>query len=1067
MFGGSQGGITFSKFVAIEFEEMESVNLHELSRKELKQLCNEHNIRTAGVKHDDLVRLLRNKMYPPASDPPRLSKARSQASTDIQVSPKSTSEVAEKTLRRSTSQGRSRRSLVFADDSSRDNTPERSTRELSPSAVLPQKSVLAKSNSTPARRSDFLRKKVNTLSGLGKQSQERRPQQGDGSSDKSRSNSDSQRPSIRNTSMAVKRLGDHPVVKINETKKSQKNADAYSEPTSSPRASEGDASVTAMDSSDVGSHSFCSVSEVATDAGNYAMSEDSDNEDGRSVSSEPASRFTSQINKLTPRRNTGSKLGQGAHSSWHSEQGSDPLDPLARSNGVHGQDSNPSATHNGEEIFSYLLGDADSLVVDTDGPDSFLDAYIADPEDVNRADGHQVDLEQFRTPEMISTAHCQEDDNIDREGSMGEEVTTIYNNKAALTADHPEFALGDCLLEDHDAAPISEMEGVVHTSAAELPSTPEARTEILNAESSNDSALVEKPNADNDTAPQFPQNPNHSSDHESAIALVSSPDSGRSAERVEVVSESAPDILNHLNKAAEFSEHPPVHFTIEEPENVSGIELCDSLSSSGKEELGAASVVLSDPVHMEEQDCESRDLENNCNRVSEDGVADGQSPRNNEDLTEMLMTAREASEHTQSPASALRLLSDDNNDAANHGSSEDGTPVRDASDYVPEDIQHANLTPAELDENRSDVNWSFVSALYDDLEGVHNTVDLDSYGLLEHKLAEASETGDNLTEDVEPLQHLRGPENETGNHVEPATVEVLRSRVEDKGNVETASSSLVGVTEGLDPSPNEVASKSNDHEEVGTILQNGATGIAFDSHPPGMYATSGEATLDEGTGSIPLDFDSSRFSNVPKESDVVFNVSEHNIQPFSVDKDGAEETVTPDDLLRSSADDVSGANSSVSAEGKRSRSFNLVQETLEGLREENTSETSTEMEEETETWSACEGEDLGVHIQTLAIAVETQNSTGLREHESRPSSSEHQDGVVLHGDKHSLGLKHLPGLVPDKLEKTSDDNAAAAPRPRKMEQILSVGLKIIFVIGSITFGILKFRGSRLRLGRSS
>lgn len=29
---------------------MESPNLHELSRKELKQLCNEHNIRTAGVK---------------------------------------------------------------------------------------------------------------------------------------------------------------------------------------------------------------------------------------------------------------------------------------------------------------------------------------------------------------------------------------------------------------------------------------------------------------------------------------------------------------------------------------------------------------------------------------------------------------------------------------------------------------------------------------------------------------------------------------------------------------------------------------------------------------------------------------------------------------------------------------------------------------------------------------------------------------------------------------------------------------------------------------------------------
>jgi hypothetical protein len=34
------------------------------SRKELKELCNNFGIRTAGVKHEDLVRLLRTKLRP-------------------------------------------------------------------------------------------------------------------------------------------------------------------------------------------------------------------------------------------------------------------------------------------------------------------------------------------------------------------------------------------------------------------------------------------------------------------------------------------------------------------------------------------------------------------------------------------------------------------------------------------------------------------------------------------------------------------------------------------------------------------------------------------------------------------------------------------------------------------------------------------------------------------------------------------------------------------------------------------------------------------------------------------
>lgn len=89
---------------------MEHDNLHEIPRKELKQLCIEHNIRTAGVKHDDIVRLLRNKLYPPAADPPRSTKARGQTSNDSQISSKDKNESAKKT--KSTLQGPNKRSLA-------------------------------------------------------------------------------------------------------------------------------------------------------------------------------------------------------------------------------------------------------------------------------------------------------------------------------------------------------------------------------------------------------------------------------------------------------------------------------------------------------------------------------------------------------------------------------------------------------------------------------------------------------------------------------------------------------------------------------------------------------------------------------------------------------------------------------------------------------------------------------------------------------------------------------------------------------------------------------------------
>ncbi|KAG0614041.1 hypothetical protein M758_6G147000 [Ceratodon purpureus] len=859
---------------------MEEVNLHELPRKELKQLCNEHSIRTTGVKHDDLVRLLRNKLYPPAPDPPRLQKAGSQMSSDSQISSKTTSEVAAKTLSRSTNQGRSQRSLVFVDDPSQEKAPERSRRELSPSPVLPRKPILTKSNSSSARRSDFLRKKVsNTLSGLSKQSQESLPQQSDGSSDKSRSTNGAKRPRSRNTSTAIKRPSAVHVVKTNGVPKSQTNIDAYSEAASSPRASEGDASAIAMDSSDLGSHSFGSVSEIATDARHHAISEESDNDDRRSVSSEPALRFPSQINRLTSIKSAASKLGRGVYSSRDTGHGRDSLDSSARSNEVLGQDSDPSEAHDGGELFQYFLEDTEFLVGETDGLDSFLDAGIADPEDINRTDGHQVDLEQFHTPETY-TARYQEDDILDLEGRMKDEV--------ALTAVHNVSELGDCLVADQENAPTSK--------------------------------------------------------------------------RIEDVEPPGPT---------------PVHVTIEEPEKRSDIEashLCDTPSSSGQDKSGEASDASPNSVYIEDQDYESRSLGVECNRAPED-VAGAHIPENDEDVTESLMTSREDFEHTQaaSPPSLVGKI-DSNDVSGKHGhsqvvittarvdfentnqqDSEDGTSVDDASDNVSEDIHDTESISADPDESK----------------------------------------------DVEPLTHLYASVSEAVNHAEEPAIDAERHEGVVKKNIGTASPSLVNIIQGWkgrNPSPDEIASKSDKQKEAEHVLQNETSKIALksDSFPKVMYTTGGEAACegheDEGTRSrfsFPMDLDSSKLSNVLNDSDVVPRVSQQNSEPVSSsgDKEDAEEASKSENLLRSRVDNVSGASSSGSAESESSRSFTLTRPTFEGLREENISAVVNlqpiTLTKETETSSTCEEEeDIRVFIRPQALVEETQSSTGLKTHES-------------------------------------------------------------------------------------
>ncbi|KAG0626686.1 hypothetical protein M758_2G144000 [Ceratodon purpureus] len=433
---------------------MEDVDVQKLSRKELLQLCADHNIRTAGIKHDDLVRLLQNKLHPPASDPPRVTpKARStQITTNSPVSsPKARNQTSNRTSADSpfsspnakgksaerlplpspatTNPGRSLRPLVLEDDRSRNNSPEPSPRtprkdQLSPSpGALPRKPTTTKSNAPPAQRSDLLRKKVNTMTTIGKlQAQERArpPQQGDGSPVRSRNNAASApigkqaqatRPqqidrgspvkprgsaaigapkkNIKSTSVPVKRPGERTSgVKSNEALRKGQSTNpsaAHSEgAASSPRASEGEASVaaTAGTHSDPGSHSFRSVSEIATDAGHHSMWEDSDADDAQSVSSEPASRFAPQGERFhSPRTSAGSKLGRVGYPSWESAHGRrSSLDSSLESNAPLGKDSVLSATP-GEEslISSYSLeGDAAfNLVGDAHGLEinSFLDAH--------------------------------------------------------------------------------------------------------------------------------------------------------------------------------------------------------------------------------------------------------------------------------------------------------------------------------------------------------------------------------------------------------------------------------------------------------------------------------------------------------------------------------------------------------------------------------------------------------------------------------------------------------------------------------------------------------------------
>ena len=202
-----------------------------------------------------------------------------------------------------------------------------------------RKPVLTRSNTTPARKADFLRKKIYNIPGGDKLPSENAALSGP--SRKAPGNPKG--PRISTTRSLNTRVGTVNAIAPDS------NADVVSEDLSSPRASEGDASGTAYEPSEAGSDgTSLSVSEVATYPGPDGMSEFSDIDDFRSVVSEPISRFSPQR-----RSSSVSQAGDGEFS-----------EDIFATEFLEGTD--------------FLGGDADEAM--------FLNSCAADPEESGKAD---------------------------------------------------------------------------------------------------------------------------------------------------------------------------------------------------------------------------------------------------------------------------------------------------------------------------------------------------------------------------------------------------------------------------------------------------------------------------------------------------------------------------------------------------------------------------------------------------------------------------------------------------------------------------------------------------------
>lgn len=231
-----------------------------------------------------------------------------------------------------------------------------------------RKPVLTRSNTTPARQANFLRKKIYNIPGGDKLPSENVAL--GGPSGKAPGNPKG--PRISTTRSLNSRVG---AVKAIAP---ESNADAVSEDLSSPRASEGDASGTVYEPSEASSDGTShSVSEVATYPGPDGMSEFSDIDDFRSVVSEPISRFSPQR-----RLSSASQAGDGEFS----------------------EDIFATELLDGAE---FLGGDADEAM--------FLNLCAADPEESSEADEGENGDRHHHLPEAQLVDHDRDTGNGEAE----------------------------------------------------------------------------------------------------------------------------------------------------------------------------------------------------------------------------------------------------------------------------------------------------------------------------------------------------------------------------------------------------------------------------------------------------------------------------------------------------------------------------------------------------------------------------------------------------------------------------------------------------------------------------
>ncbi|XP_024356385.1 uncharacterized protein [Physcomitrium patens] len=864
---------------------MKDINLNDLPPKQLKQLCIEHGIRTAGVKREVLVRLLCTKLHHAASHPFRLTTSSCHTSEDPQISTNVRGESAEKASTKSTFQRQSLSSLVFVDGPLTDDKPKWSEKHISSSPTLSRKTILTKSNLSRARRSDLLHKKVDDgLSPLYKLPQDLLPQKCDGSPAKSRGNVGAREGNVKKTSTRVKHPDGYLRVKLNEIPEVLKSADVHPEAATTARATENGASVTAAGSIDLDSYCSCSVTEIATDARHHVLSEESDLNDNRSVSCE-----------------------------------------------------------------------------------------------------------------MVN------------ESLMQASIDTTDSDGAELVTGNLESNSGDSLLVDQETRrPVSEKLSVAHISDALL------RIKLL--ESFNIfSTSIGNPNigrqltvaeAGDGFISAYSQSPDHASNHE--ISRLQ----GSEAEHVGDASTNSG--LDHFPGIAGFEDR--INMPCNEQSCVSGCQfpLVRSKSTVVSEVPDLASVEKLVTMRRGLKFCR-------INRVFEEDL---DILKTNDGVRETLMTSTDTTQLNQVAPDILLLdgpndyddfgnhenwrvtLSTANEDADNtkHGDIKDGKIIRYPSDSILNGIQDSKPFPSELDSKKNVTKWGCVSALNDISEDASIKEVNDICSLPELKLAEGSEIGHSLRQNIDRMNWL--PQTQ----FKATPPEMVASDIE-------------------------ATNAENEH---------GAAGSHF---------------------SIPFHLDSPRFSDESLESGVVVNVSQDTIERSVYNEEGIPANCT-ESFLRGACE-VTESTSPAPAERERSRSFNCTQEILDGLSDENKAaafnlQISEEGEERLGVRSACEGhEDTCVLIQAQALAGVAASSTDLKEHESRHQTLLVQDAVNLQGDRHSLE-KNYADPASDTFEKAYEDTAATS-HIGKREKILTVGLKMVIVVGTLTVGILKFRTSKRKL----